>query len=129
PVHPQRVDGEEIDPNVSDPMLKATHPPAVADAGPAEEPLEPCAGFHGFRVFPPNHTSPSANAPSVSFATSTAPAASSRCTTTASSSNVCFSKPAAPQVVRYPFTASRSFAPHGSPCSGPRYLPAAISRS
>src|SRR3984893_18209832 len=129
PVQPQRVDGEEIDPRVSEPMLKATHPAAVADAGPAEEPLEPCAGFQGLRVLPPNHTSPSASAPSVSFATSTAPAASSRCTTAASSSSVCFSKPAAPHVVRYPFTASKSFAPHGRPCSGPRYLPAAISRS
>src|SRR5216684_4007374 len=58
PVHPQRVDGEEIDPSVSDPMLKATHPAAVADAGPAEDPLEPCFVFQGFRVTPPNHTSP-----------------------------------------------------------------------
>src|SRR5579864_474380 len=86
PVHPQRVDGEEIDPSVSAPMLNATHPAAVADAGPADDPLEPCAGFHGLRVLPPNHTAPSASAPSVSFATSTAPAASSRCTTVASSS-------------------------------------------
>jgi len=41
PVHPQRVDVEEIDPSVSDPMLNATQPAAVADAGPAEEPLDP----------------------------------------------------------------------------------------
>src|SRR6266404_2148909 len=129
PVQPQRVDGEEIDPSVSEPMLKATQPAAVADAGPAEDPLEPCAGFQGLRVLPPNHTSPCASAPSVSFATSTAPAASSRWTTAASSSTVCFSKPAAPHVVRYPFTANKSFAPHGRPWSGPRYLPAAISRS
>jgi len=40
-VQPQRVDGDEIDPRVSEPMLKATHPAAVADAGPAEEPLDP----------------------------------------------------------------------------------------
>lgn len=40
-MHPQRVDGDEIDPSVSEPMLKATHPAAVADAGPAEDPLEP----------------------------------------------------------------------------------------
>src|ERR1700731_2428863 len=106
PVQPQRVDGDEIDPSVSDPMLNATHPAAVADAGPADDPLEPCLGFQGLRVLPPNHTSPSANAPSVSFATSTAPAASSRCTTAASSSIVCVSNPAAPQVVGYPFTAN-----------------------
>jgi len=58
PVHPQRVEGDEIDPSVSDPMLNATQPAAVADAGPAEEPLEPCAGFQGLRVLPPNHLSP-----------------------------------------------------------------------
>src|SRR5690348_77896 len=99
PVQPQRVDGDEIEPNVSDPMLNATQPAVVADAGPADDPLEPCAGFHGLRVFPPNHTSPSASAPNVSFATSTAPAASKRCTTVASSSNICFSNPPAPHVV------------------------------
>ena len=75
-----------MDPSVSDPMLNATHPAAVADAGPAEDPLEPCSGFQGFLVMPPYHTSPSANAPSVSLAMSTAPAASSRWTTVASSS-------------------------------------------
>jgi hypothetical protein len=41
PVQPQRVDGNEIDPSVSEPMLNATQPAAVAEAGPAEEPLEP----------------------------------------------------------------------------------------
>src|SRR5579859_5895922 len=74
PVVPQRVDGEEMDPSVSEPMAKATQPAAVADAEPAEDPLEPCFGFHGLRVMPPNHLSPCASAPRVSFATSTAPA-------------------------------------------------------
>src|SRR6202030_4522869 len=68
PVQPQRVDSDEIEPSVSDPMLNATHPAAVADAGPADDPLDPCAGFHGLRVLPPNQTSPSASAPSVSLA-------------------------------------------------------------
>src|SRR5215470_18976291 len=129
PVHPHRVEGDEIEPNVSDPMLNATHPAAVAEAGPAEDPLDPCCVFHGFLVTPPNQWSPCASAPSVSFATNTAPAASSRFTTVASSSIICFSKPPAPHVVRYSFTASRSLAPQGIPCSGPRYFPAAISRS
>src|SRR5262249_29034136 len=35
----------------------------------------------------------------------------------------------APHVVLMPFVANRSFAPHGIPCSGPRYLPALISLS
>src|SRR5215467_3896770 len=100
PVHPQRVLGDEIEPSVSDPIANATHPAATAEAEPAEEPLDPCAGFHGLRVLPPNQRSSMARAPSVSFATSTAPALSSRRTTVASSSNFCSSNPPAPQVVR-----------------------------
>jgi hypothetical protein len=41
PVTPHRVDGEEIEPSVSVPMLNPTQPAAVAEAGPAEEPLDP----------------------------------------------------------------------------------------
>src|SRR5690242_2179395 len=41
PVHPHRVLGEEIEPSVSEPTLKPTQPAAVAEDGPAEEPLEP----------------------------------------------------------------------------------------
>jgi hypothetical protein len=54
PVQPQRVEGDEIEPRVSEPMLNATQPAAVAEAGPAEDPLDPCRGFHGLRVMPPN---------------------------------------------------------------------------
>src|SRR5664279_5444164 len=71
PVAPQRVEGELMDPSVSDPMAKATHPAATALADPADEPLEPCSGFQGLRVWPPNHLSPIANAPRVNFATNT----------------------------------------------------------
>ncbi len=86
PVQPQRVHGETIEPSVSVPMANPTRPAAVAAAEPADEPLEPCSGFHGFFVCPPYQTSPQASAPSVSLATSTAPAWSSRRTTVASSS-------------------------------------------
>src|ERR1700733_2206373 len=99
PVVPQRVEGELIEPSVSDPMAKLTHPAATALAGPAEEPLDPCSGFHGLRVRPPYQTSPIASAPRVSLATSTAPAASRRSTTVASSSMTWCSYPAAPHVV------------------------------
>src|SRR6202041_1146636 len=75
PVTPQRVEGEEMEPSVSEPMAKGTQPAATALAGPAEEPLDPCSGFHGLRVRPPYQTSPIASAPSVSLATSSAPAA------------------------------------------------------
>src|SRR5580698_2887464 len=88
PVVPHRVEGEEMDPSVSEPIAKPTHPADTALAEPADEPLEPCAGFHGLRVRPPNHLSPMASAPRVNFATSTAPASSSRWTTVASSSKL-----------------------------------------
>src|SRR5579864_7832894 len=74
PVVPQRVEGDEMEPSVSDPMANATQPAAVAEADPADDPLEPCPVFHGLRVMPPNHLSPWARAPSVSLATRTAPA-------------------------------------------------------
>src|SRR5438128_12552504 len=77
PVTPQRVEGEEMEPSVSEPMAKPTHPAAVAEAEPALEPEDPWScGRHGLRVMPPNHLSPIAKAPRVSLAMSTAPAAS-----------------------------------------------------
>src|SRR5688572_115054 len=115
PLTPQRVDGEDMEPSVSVPMLNPTRPPAVALAGPADEPLEPCSGHHGLRVMPPNQLSPCASSPSVSLATRIAPASSRRCTTVASTSIVCSLYGPAPQVVLYPFVASRSFAPQGIP--------------
>src|ERR1700761_8687501 len=63
PVTPQRVEGEEMEPSVSDPMEKATQPAEVAEAGPADDPLEPCFGFQGLRGRPPNHLSPMARGP------------------------------------------------------------------
>src|SRR5882757_3909408 len=42
PVVPQRVLGETMLPSVSVPSAKPTSPAEVADAAPAEEPLEPC---------------------------------------------------------------------------------------
>src|ERR1700727_1936361 len=65
PVSPQRVEGEAMEPRGSEPMAKATQPAATALAEPAEEPLEPCFGFQGLRVWPPNHLSPMARAPRV----------------------------------------------------------------
>src|ERR1700723_2287471 len=84
PVAPHRVEGDEMDPSVSVPSAKPRHPAATALALPAEDPLEPCLLFQGFRVRAPNHRSPCASAPIVIFAISTAPALSSRATTVAS---------------------------------------------
>src|SRR3954470_19351250 len=129
PARPQRADGLRIEPLVSVPTPNATHPAAVADDGPADDPLEPCVRFHGLLVRPPNHWSFCANSPVVSLAISTAPALRSRTTTSASSSMMRPLKSAAPHVVGTPFVAKRSLTPYGSPCSGPRYLPDASSSS
>src|SRR4051812_32212533 len=80
PLSPHVRDGDVIEPLVSEPIANATHPAAVAEAGPAEEPLEPVSGFQGFRVRSAYQRSPCASAPSVSFAIRTAPASSSRLT-------------------------------------------------
>jgi len=55
PARPQRAAGLRIDPLVSVPMPNPTHPAAVADDGPADDPLDPCERFYGFLVCPPNH--------------------------------------------------------------------------
>ena len=125
----QATEGDTIEPSVSVPMANATPPAAVADAEPAEDPLEPRVVSQGLRVRSPNHTSPHASAPTESFATSTAPAASRRSITSAVSSMICASKGFAPQVVRYPLQAIRSLTPHGIPWSSPRSVPSAKSAS
>src|SRR6185503_1461166 len=84
PATPHVRAGDVMEPLVSEPIAKPTQPAATADAGPAEEPLDPVAGFHGLRVRSPNQMSPCASAPSVSLATRIAPASSRRLTTVAS---------------------------------------------
>jgi hypothetical protein len=65
------------------PIAKPTHPAAVSDAEPADDPLEPCSSFQGLRHMPPNQTSPHASSPTAVFAMRTAPAPSSLSTTDA----------------------------------------------
>src|SRR5262245_56399708 len=60
PVQPVRVQGETMEPSVSLPIVKPTAPAAVAAAEPADEPLDPCSGFHGLRVMAAYQTSPQA---------------------------------------------------------------------
>src|SRR5688500_20204294 len=81
PARPQRAAGLRMDPLVSEPMPKPTQPAAVADDGPADDPLDPCAGSHGLLVCPPNQLSPAASSPVESFAINTAPASRSISTT------------------------------------------------
>src|SRR5881392_156038 len=58
PVAPQRVHGETMLPSVSVPIANPTNPAATVAEEPADEPLDPCLEFQGFRVMPPNHWSP-----------------------------------------------------------------------
>src|SRR5271156_855019 len=99
PVTPQRPEGLRIDPLVSVPIANATHPPAVADPGPADDTLDPCSVFNGFFICSPNQLSPCANSPDVNFASSTAPASRSISTTLASLSIICSLYAPDPQVV------------------------------
>ena len=90
-------------------MAKGTSPAATAAADPADDPLEPRAGFQGVRVLPPNQSSPYASSPIESLASSTAPDSRSRAATTESKSRTWFSKGFAPKVVRVPFAAEKIF--------------------
>src|SRR4051794_33360699 len=65
PVTPHGSRGERREPCFSEPMAKGTRPADVAEAGPAEEPLEPCLRSQGLRVMPPYQTSPQASSPMV----------------------------------------------------------------
>src|SRR5678816_1125732 len=107
PVSPQRAEGLRIDPLVSVPMPNATQPAAVADDGPADDPLEPRRMSQGLFVRPRYQLSPLAKRPVASFAISTAPALRRRTMTSASSSMTRFSKSADPHVVRTPFVANK----------------------
>src|ERR1035438_5697561 len=46
PVSPHRVEGDEMDPSVSEPIAKATQPAATALAEPAEDPLDQIGRAH-----------------------------------------------------------------------------------
>src|SRR5689334_4146629 len=81
PVMPQRIAGLTMLPPVSLPTENATSAAEVAAPGPALEPDAPSSRTHGFIVCPPNQMSLSANAPSESLATITAPASFNRRTT------------------------------------------------
>src|SRR5437762_4073735 len=89
---PHRVAGDTIEPDVSVPIPNATQPAAVAEDGPADDPLEPLRISHGLFVRPRYHWSPCANNPVASLAISTAPAFLKRTTTSESSSMTRFSK-------------------------------------
>src|SRR5579864_3905145 len=55
PTTPHRTAGERIEPPVSLPIANPTRPAAVAAPDPADDPLDPSAGFQGLFVRPRNH--------------------------------------------------------------------------
>ena len=57
-LRPHSRAGDTIDPDVSVPMPNATQPAAVADDGPADDPLEPRRMSHGLFVRPRYQWSP-----------------------------------------------------------------------
>ena len=111
PVTPHLVAGETIDPKVSVPTEKPTRPAEVADADPAEEPLDPWDKSQGFNVFPPNQTSPLAKDPVESFPNIIAPAFSNLVITSALSLSIWFFNGIAPHVVGCFGNEARSFIP------------------
>src|SRR6516162_2113374 len=74
PVTPHRAEGLNMEPLVSEPNEKPTRPAAVAEPGPADDPLEPWFISQGFFVWPPHQLSPCASSPLANFARMTAPA-------------------------------------------------------
>ena len=131
PVSPLHAAGIRVDPPVSSARALAHRNAAVA----AAEPLLEMPGLrdrsHGLRGWPPGwwKLSPSANSDRFSLPSSTAPASLSFDTTTASSLGTWSHSSAEPYVVRMPAVSNWSFTATGMPCKGPRYCPAAISRS
>ncbi len=86
PTSPQHAAGSRIEPPVSEPSAPKTARAATAAPGPLDEPPGMCAGFHGLRTSPVISlwpVVPSANSTMLSWATSSAPAASSRASTLA----------------------------------------------
>src|SRR2546430_3698621 len=81
PTTPLAAAGAIIEPSVSVPILKPTRPAAVAEAGPAEDPLLDRVTSQGQRVVPPNQRAPLANSPEANFPIRIAPASRSLRTT------------------------------------------------
>ena len=130
PDNPQLLDGESIEPQVSEPMANGTSPAATAAPDPLDDPPVQRSLSQGLRGGPVKealgwlYPMPPASSIMATLAARGAPALSSLVTTVASRSNRCSLNGAAPQEVGMPpDVASRSFAPQGMPASGPGVAP------
>ena len=124
-----------MEPLVSEPMAKPTSPAATADPGPLEEPPLQKFVFHG--------VSPVPVGTSIRFVVAHAAGKlhhgelgeehRPRLAQAADHGRLgvehLLAIGPAPHVVGMPGTATRSFTPYGTPCSGPRMRPARSSRS
>src|SRR5258705_533905 len=132
PTSPQTAEGIRIDPPVSVP-IDAKHIPSATDAAePPDDPPGDRFGSWGCRAGPKAESSfvvPKANSWRFVLPTTIAPAPRSAATDGASASATWCSRTREAAVVAVPRTSNRSFREIGTPCSGPRRRPAAISRS
>src|SRR5262245_28542005 len=100
------------------PCASGSMPVATATAEPPEEPAGDSSGFHGLRVAPNNSLTvlaPVANSGVLVLASTIAPAALRRRTTSASSVGTLFLNSGEPYVVRMPAVGVMSLTPNGRP--------------
>src|SRR5215470_7112946 len=126
PTIPQNAAGTRTEPPKSVPCAIGTMPVATATAEPPEEPAGLSAGFQGLRVTPNTALTvwaPAANSGVLVLASTIAPAALRRRTTSASSSGTKSLNRGEPKVVRMPAVRVMSLTASGRPWSAPSSLP------
>ncbi len=129
---PQALAGLRTDPPVSVPSANGNSPAQTPAPEPEDDPPGWWPGFHGLRAGGNGKSKlgpPIANSCVDSLPRITAPAWRNLDTTTASDAATLLSRIFEWQVVGRPATSMMSLMPTGTPCSGPRGRPAAISRS
>ena len=129
---PQAAAGMRIEPPVSVPMVASAMPAATLAADPPLDPPGDRDGSCGLRAGPNAESSfvvPNANSCRLVLPTNTAPAWRRCATVGASRSATWPSRTRDAAVVGTPRTSIRSLIEIGTPCSGPRSMPAASSRS
>src|SRR5262249_37507110 len=127
PTMPQNAAGMRMEQPKSVPCAKGTMPVATATAEPPEEPAGLNAGFQGLRVGPNSALlvlAPQANSGVLVFASTIAPAALRRRTTSASTLGTWSLNKGEAKVVRMPAVGVTSLIAIGSPCRGPSAAPA-----
>ena len=126
PATPQKVAGMRTDPPVSLATAAGTMPEATAAADPPLEPPGTRPVFHGLRGLGRVaccEVIPQPNSWERVTPTITAPAARSRRTSSASTSDTRPARTSEPWSPVAPATSNSSLTPTGTPCSGPRETP------